>query len=386
MSKVDLEILIPPEELEKGFCGGEIIRGKLNVLSHQGVQCKEITLSMGWESFGSGNLIKSPRPKTQTLYAGPLTAGEQKTFDFEFEAPRYGPFEYEGKHLSIFYFLTARANIPMAIDPVRKLQIPIHPSSEEGLIYHCANGALHPFDAHFDLGNLGPVWGVLLTLLVSGLLTIPFGFIIVTFAPSNLRVPLIFISFLLSMTLIGSTLFRNILAQYKVEKPIFEIPKNVFSPGDVIPFGISVIAKRAMTLNCIKVTFRAAEVTLSGSGKHQTTYRHEILRLEQTFSENLSLQEGEEKKILYKIQIPEKTPYYFEFFTHKIFSELIVYFDIAGAPDYKITKNIFIIPQGYRSAETPVKNIQEIFESRYKLKEMLAQQKLDAEADSETNS
>lgn len=386
MSKIQLEIIIPQQDLAKGFSGGDIIRGKLNLLAQQTVQCKNVTLSLGWETRGSGNNVKSPRPKTQTLYEGTLTEGEQKTLDFEIEVPKYGPFTYEGKKLSVLYFLTARANIPMALDPETKLEILVYPSEEEGLIYIAGDGGVRPFDLHFDIGSLGPVWGVVLTLFVSGLATIPFGILIMSLASPARVVPFISISFLCVVAVVGSTLFRNVLAQYKVEKPIFEIPKNVFSPGETIPFGISVIAKRMTTLNSVKVTFRAEEVTISGSGKNQTTHRHEVFRKEQTFSENTHLQEGEEKKILHKIEIPEKTPYYFEYANHKVVSELVVHFDIAGSPDYQIKKTIFILPQGYKAGKTPVKNFQEIFENRYDPEKIAALKEFQKQAEDSENS
>jgi hypothetical protein len=143
--------------------------------------------------------------------------------------------------------------------------------------------------------------------------------------------------------------FRNLLAQIKIYPPLFEIQTNTFSPGQFIPFGLSLIARRRLQLKGIHVSLSCEEKSISVVRNNQITYRSTLFEVHQTyFPESLLLPEME-KKLLEKIKIPSEAPYVFSSPHHQLSYRLNLQIEIAYFPDYRLSKIIYVIPPGYHA-------------------------------------
>lgn len=353
MSKVDLKIILDEQQMDqespfiREFTAGEWVRGQVQVIAHKNAHCKALKISLGWETSGSGNVARDSRENEKVLFQGDFTPEEQYSFPFELQIPEEGPCEFVGKELIVLYYLKATADIPMAFDPVSRLQIKVRPSSKSGLIYQAGQSTITPENLQAT-GELGAVLGTFLSLFIAFIASLFFYTILSAIFQGLQRMSVFLGIFLLFFALFYFLFFKNRFAQYKIEKPIFEMTTNVVHPGGKIPFGAAVTAKRPLNLNALQLTLTCTEITVSGSGSNRTTHRHEIFNIKQNYFENEALDPGIEKKVMDQISIPEETPFYFNAPDNSVVCKLEIRFDIASCPDYTLSKNIYVIPKGYR--------------------------------------
>ncbi|MEK7485060.1 MAG: hypothetical protein AABZ60_12100 [Planctomycetota bacterium] len=343
MAKVDLEILIDPQQLQEGFQAGQKVHGKVQVTAHQEITCKGLKIALGWETSGSGNVAKDPRNIHQLLYQGNFHAGEVSTYDFDLLLPEEGPFEFVGKELIVFYYLNASAEIPMAFDPSTRLQIRVHPSPRAGIVYHSGTG---PILIKPEV-EVGPIAGTIIAL-IGALIVAAFFYFIIGLFPLT-RDTVFFCSalvFLFLFCFLYFAIFANWFAQFKIEKPIFEVNDHI-APDGYLAFGAAITSKKTLTLNALKITLTCQEKTISGSGTNKVTHTNDVFKIEKTYLENEILEAGIEQKILDKIHVPLETPYYFLAPENEVTCKLRIHFDLERCPDYSLTKDIYILPQGY---------------------------------------
>jgi hypothetical protein len=343
MAKVEMKILLDSSRpREEGFLAGESLQGKVEVKVLENLSCKGLTISLLWEIEGKGNSTQGERAKS-TLYQGEWLEGEVHVYPFSLEIPKGGPFPYQGENFRLEYFLKAEADIPLAFNPVEKLKINVQPSTEAGIRYV-------PGDGFFNLVSAGEVNEIDLGcgLLVSAC----FGlFIFVMLAASkngNREVALFTGVFAFIIVFFGITNVRNVLARFRIYKPIFEIQNNVFMPGQAIPFGLSVTAKSTFTFNEVTVSIIVEEETTKGSGKNSTTLKHKVFEVVESYLKGETVTPGEPRTLMETIMVPPDTPFFLEASSNRVTCTLKAYFDIPQCPDYTVSKPIYLIPPGYQ--------------------------------------
>ncbi len=93
--------------------GGEV-SGHVKISSDEDLSCRSIHLQVGWRTEGRGD-TDSETILENVLHTGDFAAGE-KEYNFRATIPA-GPISYDGHHIKIVWFVSARIDIAWKRDP-----------------------------------------------------------------------------------------------------------------------------------------------------------------------------------------------------------------------------------------------------------------------------
>ena len=131
MSKCDFSFEF--ERADRTFRAGEVVRGSVTVSVNQSVNCRNLTLASTWRTHGKGNRAEGVYHSVN-LFQGELVAGNKLNYPFEFQIPSE-PVTYRGTLINVDHYVTIRADVPWAFDPVGEadfivLPVPNLPTEE----------------------------------------------------------------------------------------------------------------------------------------------------------------------------------------------------------------------------------------------------------------
>jgi len=341
MSKCDVEIRL--DEHDRTYAPGERIRGHVAVTTDQAVRCKGLTVTLQWRTHGRGNRDAGPESKVQ-LFQGEWGGGEQHAYGFEFIAPS-GPATYHGTFVNVDHYLTARVDLPWALDPKAETEILLVPPA--GAREYDFGPSYKPPATELKREGSALAVGSLLTagcFGVPGLAIIAGG---IGFAVSYLRgssqegiFPAIF------MLLFGGVfavvgfglafvLQKRNVARRKLGDPLVNVTPTTARPGDRVSVQITLQPRSSLTLAGAVAVLKGRERAVSGSGTNRTTHTHDLHGQEVGLGAPPQLEAGQMASFNASLQVPADAAPTFAAGDNDVKWMVELRIGIAGWPDWE---------------------------------------------------
>jgi hypothetical protein len=350
VSKCDLTIHL--DKADRTYQPGERIRGHVAVVADAAVRCKGLTVALQWSTHGRGNRDSGPESKVQ-LFEGEWEAGGRQAYGFEFVAPS-GPASYHGGLVNVDHYITARADLPWALDPKTSIDVLIASKSGDGE-YDYGSGYRPPAAELRSEGKFMALGSV----LVAGCFGVP-GLAImaggVAFGVSWIRgtatqgaFPMIF------MLLFGAVfavvgfgvafmLQKRTLAQRRLGNPLVNLSPQVARPGSRVSVQITLQPRTSVKLTGAKAILRCRERAVSGSGTNRTTHTHPVHESEATLGAPPELQAGQPASLGVGLEVPGDAPPTFVASDNDVKWVVALQVGLEGWPDWEREYPITVRP------------------------------------------
>lgn len=122
-SPYDAAVLLPPAKLalsfespDRRYAVGSVVRGRVDVSSSSGFTCNNIVVTLHWATHGKGDVDKG-EGDTDVLAHGVAIPAGTTSFPFIVTIPPEAAPTYRGRVVNLDWYVTARADVSLAIDP-----------------------------------------------------------------------------------------------------------------------------------------------------------------------------------------------------------------------------------------------------------------------------
>lgn len=309
---------------------GETVKGQVTVEVDKECKCDGLVLKKYWSTHGKGNRSSGGREELN-LFQGVWQPGIY-TYAFSFVLDE-GPYSYHGHYINVDWYLSARADIPWAIDAKDELEI-ILEKDEANLTDNIKGYEFHNNgEKVISIEDLGYFKYFPLIFVVVGLLLIVFAEAIIFGA---------------LFVLVGAYGFYKLIQSSIAERKLggVECLVNEHNPcaGDRINFSVSFTPKSNIKINSASVKLLGQEVAVSGSGTNRTTHTHTFhdekipILAQNRFSRGMPVEDR------HHIVIPENAAPSFRAPDNKIEWSLVVEIDIPRWPDWVNSLSITVKP------------------------------------------
>ena len=267
MEKIELEIL--PENPEKSYYIGDIIRGKVRVIVHEEWECQGLALVIGikgladvHEGLNKFKLTHREDLTQKTLYQGRWNP-DVYVYPFEIEVPS-GPYTYQGKIVNLIWVLRVEAR-PSSGEGVRsETELAVVPGkgiSDEELL----EKGKEVVYKESPKSSMGCLLVSLLFFLVGA------GAVVETFrSGKDYLLGFADVIALLGLALILINLYMMMISK-RIGMAEARIGSGLVSPGEVVPVSLVFQVKKPVELKGIHVTLtcreRAGNVGIRASKK-----------------------------------------------------------------------------------------------------------------------
>jgi hypothetical protein len=350
MSKCDLEIHL--DKADRTYRPGESIRGHVTVTADTAVRCKALTVALQWQTHGRGNRDSGPESKVQ-VFEGEWQGGEQRAYGFELIAPS-GPATYHGTMLNVDHYLTARADLPWALDPKAVTEILVVPTP--GAAEYDFGPSYKPPAAELVGEGKAMALGAALTAGCFGLpgLAIMAGG--VAFGVSWLRgtssdgaFPAIFM-FLFGAVFavvgfgVAVLLQKRNLAQRRLGNPLVNVTPQLARAGDRVSLQVTLQPRARVKLTGAKVVLKCQERAVSGSGTNRTTHTQDLHQAEAGLNAPPALEANQPASLGAGLQLPKDAAATFAASDNSVKWSMTLHVGIDGWPDWEREYPITVRP------------------------------------------
>jgi len=322
MSKCDLHIQL--DRRDGKYLGGQEVTGELTVRVNKDVNCNALTVQQHWKTHGRGN-TDSGGEFTLNLYSGPLAAGTVHRHRFTFTAPA-APLTYHGHYLNIDHYISARVDIPWAIDPKASEEYLVLPGGQGGEDQTPHEQRVMGFGDSIKKMGKGAMIAAIVCIAI-GVFTFPCG------------IPLILIG-------LGLLFFsmRNKLAEKKVGEVMLQVGTTTVVPKQSVPVSLIFTPPGTVKLNQIALTLTGKEQCVSGSGTNRTTHTHKLLEHETQLAGSGVIEPHERAVFGTAVKMPDTAAYSFSASDNKIIWGFSVRIDIPWWPDWVHSQELWMVP------------------------------------------
>lgn len=339
MAALDLRFEVDSDQ--RTFVPGDTISGELVVNASKKTKCKGLSLTLGWETHGHGNVDEGVAEET-LLFEGEYSANSEHRYPFSFELPA-GPYTYNGHYLNVAWSLHAEADVPWAFDPEATWDLVLEPGDNPPRSRQL-RGQMKDMDELMSMADT-------LRMGAGGFLaTIGALSLLYAFATGFEIGPALMIG--VALLFFGGTMafgsIRKKLAEKKLGEVTVSIEPEVLAPGDEFVCKIQFQPQSEAKVLDITAEINGSEVVTSGSGTSRTTYTHEL------HSEVIHIQKEELRTFRPGLpvelelhgEVPHDAPFSFNASDNSLKWSLELHIDIARSPDWKETHPLFVAPCG----------------------------------------
>jgi hypothetical protein len=336
MAKCDLHIVFDDED--RTYKIGETVSGKIQILAHDELQCRKITLIRAWKTRGRGNQASGGEEEMVFAEGEKFFAGEVKEFPFLFSS-LHGPVSYQGDLLNVEWHLRGQVDISRAADVVAEekfLLVPGQPS--ENVIL---GSAIPSNDSPEKTSSFRE------RLLKAQALAAPFliiGVLMIFASGANL------VAILIGMAVAGFgawqlfILWRNKLAQRKLGRIEVRLAPAKVRTGNLVECKFLFHAQDAQRLKRIVATLKGEERVASGSGGLKNTHTHTIYETAFERSKESAFAVADKIQIILPVQIPPNAPSTFYAPDNALNWSIHVQIEVPGWPDWVQAFPITVLP------------------------------------------
>ncbi len=325
MAKCDLSIEL--DDSDGVHSGGSTITGTVRVRVDKNVTTKGLVVSSGWATHGRGN-VTSGVIESVTVFTGEWRAGDTPEYRFELPVGNWPP-SYHGDYLNIDHAISAQAKISWAFDPKASQTFLMRPTGG-------VDAAKQPESAAASSKMLG-IFFALFSLIATAIFC---GGMIAAGGPS-----LVFLAFAIVPAMIGlGVAFKVLLPRYLLGNVEYTLQPLRVSPGDDLHGELVFRPRKQVSLNAIRLTFKASEKVVSGSGSNRTTHTNVFFEKEQTLVGEKTLRAGQETRVPLAVQMPSDAPYSIKLSDNELIWSALVRIDIPRWPDWTRDIAIAVVP------------------------------------------
>jgi len=295
---------------------GQTIKGTLHVSTSGAVRCDSLFVSLDWYTHGRGNRVRGAIERSE-LFVGELTAGEHR-FPFEFQVPAT-PRVYHGELLNVDLELTAKADIPWAIDPKTNAEIVVVYEDTTGYVV-APLSASDARDGCFPIAVATTVLAAAFALLlgIEHHVAVSFTLVLAVFSG-----------------LVAANRARRWFAAGKTGQVSVDVSQGggggyrEVSDRSRVRCGVQ-IARRGVRINSIVAKLLVQEIVVKGSGTNRTTSVHELYSAE----EPLSVEDNRTGADRLPLPEPSRIPFSFNKTDNHVEWRVNIHVDIEGWPDW----------------------------------------------------
>jgi len=122
----ELPLAEAEQKKNAAYVGGQLT-GKVRLKSQEDINCRGLTVELGWHTDGKGDKDRQAVVK-ETKDLMEIFAGQEIEMPFSLAVPEQGPISYKGKLLSITWTLRAVIDIPGRPDISAEEEITVLPA------------------------------------------------------------------------------------------------------------------------------------------------------------------------------------------------------------------------------------------------------------------
>ena len=331
---------------------GEVVAGVVVVDTGGDVKCDALTVTLAWYTHGKGNRAKGP-PDTVSLGAHAWKEGVQARHSFQMEMPS-GPLTHRGHLINVDWQLTARADIPWAIDPKAEHPLVLIPGVPGGGGAMQAQGyrdAARVTPMKYDPGTDRP--GVPSSRTRTGcgvVFMLPFIAAGVSLMVAGFRSSVWEVLFGAAFTITPSVVIVGLLTQAMAKRALGS-PRQWLEPsapraGDAITAHLAFAPARRLKLNAVRMDLICEEIAVSGSGTNTHTHTHRLHESRQDGQVGDGIiTAADEAHFQLRFEIPPDAPPSFCASHNEVRWSLKAHVDIDGWPDWDGEEVFALEPQ-----------------------------------------
>jgi hypothetical protein len=329
---------------------GEAVCGRVELRSDTGTEVRQVTLTVGWRTEGSGNRVTGTSQELMLLDA-PISVGrgETRTLPFRFEAPP-GPLSYAGTHLRIVNFITASADVRWARDPSAEQAYQLRRSVGQAVAYQ--GPMLNIATATIGPARVRPRPRSMELLLSAASALAGIG-IAAAAAVAGTAPPVLTILLVVAGLAVAAALllpFRARIAEGRLGRVELVLDRAVAAPGDTIRAALTFQPRTDLRVQHAVATLRGRERVVRGSGKHQTTRQHAFTHAETRLADEHSAAAKRRVALWGELPLAIDCPCSFQARDNRLEWEVEVRVAIAGWPDWVASHRILVWPAPLASA------------------------------------
>ncbi len=311
MARVRLRVIL--DEPDRAHLPGDQVRGRVEVEVDEDADCRALTVSPGWRTFGEANAAEGVRHAVH-LGSGQWRAGERHAFPFSLMVPD-GPPAYEGRRFSVAWTVLAAASLSFAYD---------------------AQG-----EAAFTVGSPAPAGEALLTkedsgcveagCAVTGVLLLLGGGLPIVFSR---RFP--GVGFALAAAaggILAAIMIPFAVAYRRVGKVTLEAGPSPVGRGEEIAVRAVLVPRRNLGTRRVRAELVSTERAQKGSGKGRKVLSAELSKAAITLDGPVDLVQGKEATFAGMVPVPADGAPSFEAGPHKVEWKLKVSVENPVLPD-----------------------------------------------------
>jgi hypothetical protein len=340
MASCDLRVVV--DKPDRTFAVGEKITGAVEVRVNAECACNRLALAWGWRTHGKGNTAMGGGGEIE-LFRGKWMPGERFSYEFAIDAPR-GPLTYHGNYLNVDWYLTARADIPWALDPKAEEEVLIVAGKGGGALD--LGPEYKPPAAAAKHATAGAGCGIVFGVLFGGVGAVALLISLVSLAHSWGAIIGVIVGAV--FTLIGGLIvfaaLRNTLAQRKLGPVDARAKPDIVHPGGTVVCQLGFSPQGVVDLARVTATLVGKEEVVSGSGTDRTTHTNQLHGEELTLESARRLSPGEVVTLEGTLHLPPDAPITFAASDNHVTWLVKVHIEITGWPDWKHELPITVLP------------------------------------------
>jgi hypothetical protein len=332
---------------------GERIGGRVSVTSEQGCRCDKLTIALQWCTHGKGNGAKGA-PVEQVLFVGDWRPGETQDYPFDLEAPA-GPLTYRGTLLNVDWYLTARADVPWAIDPKAERELLLVPWTEHEL-GPAAGGSYRTAPVQpWETVAVGPQlqsaeqvqasqaqklgWS-----LAAGAVCVVIGVPLVLVAKGSEAYGAVLL--VAAAALLGNVLWKWLARRSLGGSPQVRLDPPVAEAGGNVTVEVKFTPSKAISLESATAALSAAEIVVKGSGTDKHTYTQALHAAREPLAESgRRIAAAQRAQLHASFAIPVGAPPSFAATDNEVRWSVEVTVDALRAPAWKLDVPFVVRPR-----------------------------------------
>jgi hypothetical protein len=275
-------------------------------------------------------------------------------YAFEIVAPA-GPLTYRGTLLNVDWYLTARADVPWAIDPKAESELLLVPWTEQQLSPE-AGGSYRTAPAQpWETASPGPQLSSpeqvqatqarnLGCSLGAGVVCAAIGLLLVLVATGRQAFGAVLL--IVAAVLLGNFLWKWLARRSLGGSPKVRLDPPIIEAGDTLGVEVRFRPTKAITLESATAALSAAEVVVKGSGTDKHTYSHALHAASEPLADSgRRFAAGERTKLRASFAIPPGAPPSFAATDNELRWSVAVTVDALRAPAWKLEVPFVVRPR-----------------------------------------
>ena len=310
------------------YAVGEEVTGTLHLTPHRSLRPTGLRLELFWRTHGRGNRASAKLVRYDLEVPSQLEPDRTYRVPFHFLAPA-GPLTYHGHLLNVDWYVRAVLGVPALpgmLEPKEKTELLLLPRAGVSVDL----GSKYKPPQKYAVTGGGVRWFLVLFGAVFG--GVGLLFFILMLGQLFALLPLLFVLVGVLFIFLG---IRNALAVQRLGEVTFSVSPKELIPGDTLLCQVRFTPLARLKLERLRLTLKAQEKVVRGSGTDKKTYRHTVFEEVRSALSERELDVNEPVEVQEAFQIPLDAPYTFVADDNALLWSLDALIDVQGVLDWQ---------------------------------------------------